>query len=170
MRDGRCCRPRVAARGHRRGRPRFGREMPKMPDVSGIAQQVKARIKQIGAQLRQHERLTDELDRLRDALGRLEGEASSRVRGARRAGTPASDSADGSATPAPGARAASTAARAPRGQNRAKVLEALKDGPMTASEIAKVTGIATGTVSTLLTRMAKSGELTKVDRGYARPQ
>jgi len=26
---------------------------------------------------------------------------------------------------------------APRGQNRAKVLQALKDGPMTASEIAK---------------------------------
>lgn len=144
--------------------------MPEIPDVSAIAQQVKARIKQIEDQLRQHEKLTDELDRLRDALRRLEGEARSRVRGARRARAPASDSADATATPAPGASAARTAARAPRGQNRAKVLEALNDGPMTASEIAKVTGIATGTVSTLLTRMAKSGELTKVDRGYARPQ
>jgi DNA-binding IclR family transcriptional regulator len=37
---------------------------------------------------------------------------------------------------------------------------------MTASEIAKVTGIGTGTVSTLLTKMAKSGELPKADRGY----
>jgi CRP-like cAMP-binding protein len=144
--------------------------MPEIPDVSAIAQQVKARIKQIEDQLRQHEKLTDELDRLRDALRRMEGEARSRVRGARRARTPASDSADGTATPAPGTSPASTAARAPRGQNRAKVLEALNDGPMTASEIAKATGIATGTVSTLLTRMAKSGELTKADRGYALPQ
>jgi homoserine dehydrogenase len=37
---------------------------------------------------------------------------------------------------------------------------------MTASEIAKVTGIATGTVSTLLTQMAKTVELTKAERGY----
>jgi len=144
--------------------------MPEIPDVSAIAQQVKARIKQIEDQLREHDKLTDELDRLRDALRRLEGEARSRVRGARRARTPAKDSADATATPAPGASAARTAARAPRGQNRAKVLEALNDGPMTASEIAKVTGIGTGTVSTLLTRMAKSGELTKADRGYALPQ
>jgi DNA-binding IclR family transcriptional regulator len=41
---------------------------------------------------------------------------------------------------------------------------------MTASEVAKQTGIATGTVSTLLTRMAKSGELAKAERGYRLPQ
>jgi DNA-binding IclR family transcriptional regulator len=46
------------------------------------------------------------------------------------------------------------------------VLEALKDGPMTASEIAKVTGIGPGTVSTMLTKVAKSGELAKAERGY----
>jgi DNA-binding IclR family transcriptional regulator len=61
-------------------------------------------------------------------------------------------------------------ARAPRGQNKAKVLDALKDGPMTASEIAKVTGIGTGTVSTMLTKMAKSGELAKAERGYRLPK
>ena len=44
-------------------------------------------------------------------------------------------------------RATSAPARAPRRQNKVKVLEALKDGPMTASEIANATGIATGTVS-----------------------
>jgi DNA-binding IclR family transcriptional regulator len=49
------------------------------------------------------------------------------------------------------------------------VLEALKGGPMTASEIAKVTGIATGTVSTLLTKLAKSGEVAKAERGYRLP-
>jgi DNA-binding IclR family transcriptional regulator len=41
---------------------------------------------------------------------------------------------------------------------------------MTASEVAKQTGIPTGTVSTLLTRMAKSGELAKAERGYRLPQ
>jgi predicted transcriptional regulator len=61
-------------------------------------------------------------------------------------------------------------ARARRGQNRAKVLGALKNGPMTASEIARATGIGTGTVSTMLTKMSKSGELVKAERGYQLPQ
>jgi len=134
-----------------------------------FAKQVKARIKQIEDQLGQHERLTDELERLREALRRLEGEARSRVSAARRRRTPATDRAAAAAT-AGAAKPASTRARAPRGQNKAKVLEALKDGPMTASEIAEVTGIAPGTVSTLLTRMAKSGELAKAERGYTLPQ
>ena len=46
------------------------------------------------------------------------------------------------------------------------MLEALKRGPMTASEISKTTGIATGTASTLLTKLAKSGEVAKAERGY----
>ena len=50
------------------------------------------------------------------------------------------------------------------------MLDALKAGPMTASEIAKVTGIATATVSTMLTKMAKTGELSKAERGYKLPQ
>jgi DNA-binding IclR family transcriptional regulator len=37
---------------------------------------------------------------------------------------------------------------------------------MTASEIAKVTGIPVATVSTTLTKMAKTGELVKAERGY----
>jgi predicted Rossmann fold nucleotide-binding protein DprA/Smf involved in DNA uptake len=58
---------------------------------------------------------------------------------------------------------------APRGQNKAKVLEALKDGPMTASEVAAATGVATGTVSTLLSKLSKSGEVVKAERGYRLP-
>jgi CRP-like cAMP-binding protein len=143
--------------------------MPDIPDVSAIAQQVKSRIKHIEEQLRQHEKLTDELARLRDALSRLEGEARSRVRSGGRRGR-STTSPDTSATVARAAKPAGASARAPRGQNKAKVLEALKDGPMTASEIAKATGIGTGTVSTMLTKMAKSGELTKADRGYTLPQ
>ena len=40
---------------------------------------------------------------------------------------------------------------------------------MTATEIAKVTGISAGTVSTTLNNMAKTGELTKAERGYRLP-
>ena len=40
---------------------------------------------------------------------------------------------------------------------------------MTASEISETTGIATGTVSTLLTKLAKTGEVTKAERGYRLP-
>src|SRR3954453_17160138 len=116
MRDDQCCAPRVAARVHRMGRPRVGSEMPEIPDVGAIAQQVRARIKQIEDQLRQHQKLTDELERLRDALGRLEGEARWRVRRSRKPTTSA-----GGATPAATAASAAPAGRAPRGQNKAKV-------------------------------------------------
>jgi CRP-like cAMP-binding protein len=141
--------------------------MADIPDVSAIAQQVKARIKHIEAQLEQHQKLTDELERLRGALTRLDGEARSRVRAGRRGRTPAAKSAGAATRRVKPTRAP---ARAPRGQNKAKVLDALKNGPMTASEIAKTTGIGTGTVSTMLTKMAKSGELTKAERGYRLPQ
>jgi hypothetical protein len=61
--------------------------------------------------------------------------------------------------------------RAPRGENKAKILEALKGrAPMTASEVAKVTGIPSATVSTTLTKMAKTGELVKAERGYTLPR
>src|SRR4051812_42483572 len=54
---------------------------------------------------------------------------------------------------------------APRGHNQAKILAALKESPpMTASEIAALTGISASIVSTTLTKMAKNGELTKADR------
>ena len=76
----------------------------------------------------------------------------------------------GTATRTRAAKPVSAPARAPRGQNKAKELDALKDGPMTASEIAKATGIGTGTVSTMLTKMAKSGELAKAERGYKLPE
>lgn len=143
--------------------------MPQVPDVKAITDQVKARIKQIEGQLTQQHKLTDELERLRDALTRLEGEARSHVSTRRRNRTPTAKPAT-SASRARAAKPASAPARAPRGQNKAKVLDALKGGPMTASEIAKVTGIGTGTVSTMLTKMAKSGELAKAERGYELPR
>ena len=48
-------------------------------------------------------------------------------------------------------------------------MESLKAGPKTASEIAKETGISTGTASATLTKMANAGEIAKADRGYRLP-
>jgi Fic family protein len=143
--------------------------MPEIPDAGAIVRQVKARIKQIEDQLKQHQDLSDELERLRGALSRLEGDARSRASAGRGNRTRAARPA-GKTTRARAAKAAGSPARAPRGQNKLKVLEALKDGPMTAGEIAKVTDIGAGTVSTMLTKLAKSGELAKAERGYRLPQ
>jgi CRP-like cAMP-binding protein len=148
--------------------PEHRSDMPQVPDVSAIVEQVKARIKHVEAELARHQRLSDELSRLRDALGRLEGVARSQVSRGRRGRRPAPTTADKTQS-ASRARPARASGRAPRGQNKAKVLEALEGGPMTASEISKTTGIATATVSTLLTRLAKTGEVTKADRGYRLP-
>jgi CRP-like cAMP-binding protein len=137
------------------------RNMPEVPDVGAITQQVKARIKQVEDELKQREKLADELERLRAALHGLEGEARRRISGVR----PNRKRKDSASIPA-GPRT-----RAPRGQNKAKVLDAFKDGrPLTASEVASATGISSGTVSTLLTKLTKSGELTKADRGYRLPE
>jgi DNA-binding transcriptional ArsR family regulator len=144
-----------------------GSEMPGGPDVSGIVDQVKARLKQIEDQFSQHDRLAVELERLRDMVKDLEHAVVSRVGGGHQA-------AAKPAEPAKRPRAAKRTtppARTPRGQNKAKILQALKGrGPMTASEIAKVTGIPAATVSTTLTKMAKTGELVKAERGYTLPR
>jgi predicted ArsR family transcriptional regulator len=151
--------------------------MANILDVSAITERIKARVTQIEEQLKQHQNLADELERLRSALARLEGEVRSRVTGDRQpAAAPKSTAAPKAAAKRKSAAAPGAAgepkragARTPRGQNKAKILEALKDGPKTASEISKQTGIGTGTVSTTLTKMANAGEIVKAERGYALP-
>jgi CRP-like cAMP-binding protein len=67
-------------------------------------------------------------------------------------------------------RTTSSRARTPPGATKAKVLGALSaDGAMTAGEVATATGLARGTVSTTLTKLAKSGEISKAERGYRLP-
>jgi predicted Rossmann fold nucleotide-binding protein DprA/Smf involved in DNA uptake len=151
--------------------------MANIRDVSAITERIKARVTQIEEELKQHKNLADELERLRSALARLEGEVRSRVTAGRRGRQPKSATAPKAAAKrksaaAPGAAGEPkrAATRTPRGQNKAKILEALNDGPKTASEISKQTGIAPGTVSTTLTKMAKAGEVAKAERGYALPQ
>jgi biotin operon repressor len=50
------------------------------------------------------------------------------------------------------------------------VLAALANGDaMTAGEVAAATGLGRGSVSTTLSKLAKSGETVKADRGYKLP-
>ena len=143
--------------------------MSKGPDVSEIVEQIKARLKQIEDQFGQHQRLADELERVRDVAKGLERAVVSRITGRQ------APLANGPTAAAPTRRAArptavtdtTAPARAPRGQNKARILDALKGrGPMTASQIAEVTGIPAATVSSTLTKMVKTGELRKAERGY----
>lgn len=148
--------------------------MPKRPDGGVIAEQVIERLKQIEDQVTHNQRLADELGRLRDVVKDLERTIVSRFSGEQ---VPAAEPTDQAPrqSAAKRSRAAmppSAAKRptAPRGQNQVKILETLKGSePMTASEIARLTGISAGTVSTTLTKMAKTGELTKAERGYRLP-
>ena len=146
--------------------------MSKGPDVSEIVEQIKARLKQIEDQFGQHQRLTDELERVRDVAKDLERAVLSRITGGQAPPAPRPTAATPTRRAARPTAVTDTAApaRAPRGQNKAKILDALKGRvPMTASQIAEVTGIPAATVSSTLTKMAKTGELRKAQRGYTLP-
>ena len=137
-------------------------------EVSDIARSIKGRIREVEEQLKDHHALSDELERLKGALSRLEGEVRSRVDGRRRRqrpGTQPTTAEPKETSPAPSANA-----RAPRGENKKKILASLKGGPKTASEIATETGINAGTISASLSKLAKAGEVVKADRGYALPK
>ena len=155
--------------------------MPKRPDVGAIVEQAIRRLKRIEDQVTRDQRIVEELGRLRDAVNELERAIPSPFSGdpvlaAEPSGLASPKRADKRSTATKRARAATRrdAARraiAPRGQNQAKILEALRAGqPMTASEISQLTGISAATVSTTLTKMAKNGELAKAERGYRLPR
>ena len=137
-------------------------------EVSDIARSIKGRVREVEAQLKDHQALSDELDRLKGALGRLEGGVRSRVDGGRHRQRPVTQPTTAPAPKDPSP-ATSTNARAQRGENKKKILAALHGGPKTASEIATETGIKAGTISASLSKLAKAGEVVKADRGYALP-
>ena len=137
-------------------------------EVSDIARSIKGRIREVEEQLRDHNALSDELERLKGALSRLEGGVRSRVDARHRRQRPVTQRTTAPA-PKDTSPARSTNARAPRGENKKKILAALKDGPKTASEIANQTGIKASTISASLSKLAKAGEVVKADRGYALP-
>ena len=123
------------------------------------------------------DQLLDEAEKLRHALAALsprggsspaqpKAPASSRASSPRKRARPGtrSGSADG--------RRSKTLNRAigARGQTKSAVLAALGDGTaMTAGEVAAATGLARATVSTTLSKLAKSGDVLKAQRGYRLP-
>jgi hypothetical protein len=121
------------------------------------------------------DQLVHEADRLRKALAAL-GPGSSKAP----APTPAPRSAkartareapsESKPTPTRRTSAARGPRRTPPGATKASVLAALAGGEaLTAGEVATKAGIARGTVSTTLSKLAKSGEVEKADRGYRLP-
>jgi CRP-like cAMP-binding protein len=65
---------------------------------------------------------------------------------------------------------ASASTRTAPGETKAKVLAALStDGALTAGEVANATGLARPTISTTLSKLSKTGEVVKADRGYRLP-
>jgi DNA invertase Pin-like site-specific DNA recombinase len=101
--------------------------------------------------------LADEAEQLRTAIARLEAIEPG---GSRRRPAP---NGDGRARRAPRARATG---RAPRGQNRRLILEAISTEAKTAGDVAKATGIGRPTVSTTLTKLVSDGAAVKAKRGY----
>jgi sugar-specific transcriptional regulator TrmB len=121
------------------------------------------------------EQLLSEAERLRNALAALDPRSSTaparKAPARRRARAAASEPKATVAKSAPSARTSQPAAGAPPrtapGATKASVLAALADGEaMTASEVAAKAGLARATVSTTLSKLAKSGEVQKAERGY----
>jgi CRP-like cAMP-binding protein len=128
-------------------------------------------IDRLRAQIQQRlDQLTHEADRLRKALAALDPR-SSETPARKTAETTASKPAASPTKPAPARRTSQPAARSPRrtapGATKASVLAALAGGEaMTAGQVAEKTGLARPTVSTTLSKLAKSGEVQKAERGY----
>ena len=116
------------------------------------------------------DQLTHEADRLRKALAALDPRSSGTP--ARKAAeTTASKPAASATKSAPARRTSQPAARSTRrtapGATKASVLAALAGGEaMTAGQVAEKTGLARPTVSTTLSKLSKSGEVQKAERGY----
>jgi CRP-like cAMP-binding protein len=138
-------------------------------------------IDRIREQIQQRlDQLVGEADRLRKALAALDPRSPSapapkpaaRTAPARkraRAATPKPKAPATKITPARPTSQPTTPspARTAPGATKASVLTALAGGEaMTAGQVAAKTGLARATVSTTLSKLAKSGEAQKAERGY----
>jgi len=111
------------------------------------------------------DQLLAEAEKLRRALAALDPRG-----GSSRPGPTESPQPRPAPTPQRRTQARRTSGRTAPGATKARVLGALTDGnAMTAGEVATATGLPTATVSTTLSRLAKSGEVVKAERGYRLP-
>ncbi len=109
--------------------------------------------------------LLGEAEKLRRALAALDPRG-----GSAPPSPPASRQARPAATRRRRTQTPRTRRRTAPGATKARVLGTLTDGKaMTAGEVAAATGLARGTVSTTLSKLAKSGEVLKAERGYRLP-
>jgi DNA-binding transcriptional ArsR family regulator len=123
--------------------------------IDQIRRDIQARLDQLLAE-------ADKLRHALTALGSSDGASPSEPAPApkRAAAKPEARRTRASARPASSGRAAS-------GATKSAVLEALSGGKaMTAGEVASATGLGRASVSTTLSKLAKSGEVAKADRGY----
>jgi DNA-binding transcriptional ArsR family regulator len=141
--------------------------------IDRIRQEIQDRLEQL---LAEAEKLRAALVALDPRSGPKPQRSPARSNSSRR---PARSTAPAPASPPP---AASRRASAPRaaaktatsrtapGATKNSVLDALKKGgALTAGEVATATGLGRGTVSTTLSKLAKSGVVVKADRGYKLP-
>ena len=122
------------------------------------------------------DQLLAEADKLRRALIALDPrpqsatpprEASNSAGGDKASATPSLPKSPTARTRTRAASAASRHAKTASGATKTKVLSALShNGALTASEVANATGLGRATVSTTLSKLAKSGEVAKAQRGY----
>jgi sugar-specific transcriptional regulator TrmB len=124
------------------------------------------------------EQLLAEAEKLRDALAALdprEQKTKARPTQRRATGSTTRSASPRASTASPRANSRSAASagsnsRTAPGATKNSVLAALeKGGAMTAGEVASATGLGRGTVSTTLSKLAKSGVVVKADRGYQLP-
>ena len=122
------------------------------------------------------DQLLAEADKLRRALIALDPrpqsatpprEARNSAGGDKASATPSLPKSPTARTRTRAASAASRPAKTASGATKTKVLSALShDGALTASEVANATGLGRATVSTTLSKLAKSGQIAKAQRGY----
>lgn len=104
--------------------------------IAQIAQEIRRRMDEIDRELAGAEALSAEREQLQRALDQLESARATKARPARR--------------------------RAPRGTNRQRILDHLREaGPAAAPEIASATGINRGVTYNTLKKMVAEGEVTQ---------
>jgi DNA-binding transcriptional ArsR family regulator len=162
VRQGQSSQPNVSARV-------YDRPLPGNDEESNVIDRLREQLQE------RLDQLLGEADRIRKALTALDPRPKppARTPAARKpAATTQPRSAASSPTrKQPARRTAKPASGSPHrtapGATRAAVLAALDGGePMTAGEVAAKAGLARPTVSTTLSKLAKSGEVQKAERGY----
>jgi DNA-binding transcriptional ArsR family regulator len=147
--------------------------LPPTPEGKNMIDQIRRQIQE------RLDEVNREAAKLRGALAALNGRSAARrerpapardrtVRRRARS-TAATPAAPASSRTAPGRtrRTAGNDGRAASGTTKAAVLEALGGGEaMTAGSVAEKTGLGRASVSTTLSKLSKSGEIQKADRGY----